>query len=364
MSETPMMSDKQMRHMLKQMGKTLAPAIEATAREAVAGLSRVDRKHGILPGAPAPGKAPARERAYQFLKAALGGDQFAMKALAGGGTGAAGGYLVPEDFRAEVLMRLPDLAELAPHVRTVPVRTDTGSMPSLATDIAVTWSAGGAAENEPFNESEPVMGTVTWSLKRADAITKMSRELVNDAGPSVVEFVTRLFQEAIASERDRMIAAGAGTTEPTGLANTAGLPALTSIGALDFATLVEMEQTLPRKYRAHGRWVMNSKNLQRVYSLADEQGQPIFLRDMVGGVPESRILGYPVSQNEALADGEIYFGNLSYYLWFDREEMGVESTTVGGDAFARHQVWLKVWERADGKVGLPDAFVKGSGITG
>ncbi len=365
MSEHAMLSDEQFNQLLANMAAEVEPLLKEKANAAVKelGLSAVDRRHGMYPGIADDEDLPAAERSYRFFRAVLGGDLLGIKALSEG-TASAGGYLVPDGFRAEIIARLPDLAELAPYVRTVPVRTDTGNIPSLATDISITWRAGGASsENLVFGESDPVLGSIAWNLKRADAITKMSRELVADAQPSIIEFVTRLFREAIAAERDRTIAVGDGSSEPQGLYSASGLGSVSVAGSIGFAKLVEIEQTLKRKYRTRGRWIMNGTNLRRIYSLTDDNSQPLFVRDLVGGVPESRILGYPVSQQDDLPDHTLFFGDLSYYLWFDREEMGIESTTVGGDAFEKHQTWVKVWERVDGKVGLAEAFVKGTGIT-
>ena len=42
----------------------------------------------------------------------------------------------------------------------------------------------------------------------------------------------------------------------------------------------------------------------------------------------------------------------------------IESTTTGGDTFAKHQAAVKVVERCDGKLGLAEAMVKATGITG
>jgi HK97 family phage major capsid protein len=363
MNENVNLSDQQFGTLLDEMARRFQPVIEEKAHQAMrdAGLTKVDRKHAMFPGAD-DANLPAKERSYRFFRAVLGGDLLGLKALSEGST-TAGGYLVPDGFREEIIARLPDLSELAPYVRVVPVRADTGNVPSLATDIAITWRGGATAENTAFGESDPVLGQLTWSLKRADAITKMSRELVADSAPSIVEFVTRLFREAIATERDKMIAVGDGTTQPQGIYSASGIESVSVGGALTFAKLVELEQTLPRKYRTRGRWIMNGTNLRRIYSLEDDNGRPLFVRDMVAGVPESRILGYPVGQQDNLPDHTIFFGDLGYYLWFDREEMGVESTTFGGDAFEKHQTWVKVWERADGKVGLSEAFVKGAGIT-
>lgn len=368
MSDQVLLSDGQFKTLLEEMTGKFQPVIEEKTQQAIKdlGLTKVDRRHAMYPGVAGADDPdlPARERSYQFFRAVLGGDIVGIKALSEG-TNSAGGYLVPNGFREEVIARLPDAAELAPFVRTVPVRTDTGSLPSLATDISVTWRAGGAAsENLIFSESDPVMGSVAWSLKRADAMTKMSRELVADSQPSIVDFVTRLFREAIATERDRTIAMGNGTSEPQGIYYASGLGSVAVAGAINFAKLVEIEQTIKRKYRTNARWVMNGTNLRRIYQLTDTNGQPIFQRDVIGGMPESRILGYPAAQQDNLPDTHILFGDLNYYLWFDREEMGIESTTVGGDAFANHQTWVKVWERADGKVGLGEAFAKGTGITG
>jgi HK97 family phage major capsid protein len=294
-----------------------------------------------------------------FFKAMLNGDHYSAKALSGS-TDSAGGYLVPAGFRDEVVARLADSAELAPYVRTVPVSSDAGSIPSLATDISVTWRNAATSENTSFGESSPVFSSIAWALKRADAFTKISRELVADSAPSIIDFITNLFREAISKERDRVIAVGDGSTEPEGLSVNTSIDEVTIDTSVSFADLVELEQSLKRKYRRNARWIMNGTNLQSIYSLTDSQGQPIFMRDVVGGIPESRILGYQVSQQDDLADDTIIFGDLSYYLWFDRGEMGIESTTEGGDAFANHQTWIKVWERVDGKVALPEAFIKGT----
>ena len=358
MQDTITLTEQQFDTFLSEMGARMEPVLAQKAATLVGEFSGTRAPKAVT------GVAGSTLDARGFFKAVLTGDFLKAKALSEG-TDSAGGYLVPLGFREEVIARLPETSELAPHVTVVPVASDTGAVPSLATDIAIQWRAGGSGghENAAFYDTNPVFGTVGWNLKRADAITKLSRELVSDSRPAVVDFIMRLFLEAIARERDKMIATGNGTSQPTGLAHTAGIPAFTMSGLPDYAELVGIEQTLPRKYRTRARWIMNGTNLRRIYSLTDTQGRPIFNRDVVGGVPESRILGYPVAQQDSLGDSEIYFGDLTHYLWFDRGEMGVESTTTGGDAFANHEVWCKVFERADGKLALPEAFVKGTGIS-
>ena len=304
---------------------------------------------------PASGENPAGDAAGRFFRAVLAGDAATVKAL-GQADGPSGGYLAPPGFREEIVADLPKTSELFPHVRAVPVRTDAGHVPSVLADIAVVW---GGSDNSAFSEPETPVGRVAWNLKRADLLVKLSRELVADAGASVVEFVTVLLREAIAESRDRMIAAGNGVTEPEGLTVAENIPALDISAALDYGVLVAVERMLPRRFRHNARWLMNGDMLRKVRTLADTMNRPLFLRD---GAVDETLLGYPVSESEGLPTGALYFGDLSRYLWFDREEMGVESTSEGGSAFERHQVWVKVWERADGRLAVPEAFVKATGV--
>lgn len=354
-------NSEQFNEMLSSMSTKLQPIIEQKALSAVKNIAggKISRKHSLFNRVNMPA---TQEHSFQFFKAILSGDLLGVKDLSAG-TSSAGGYLVPTDFRDEIIARLPVSSELAPYVRTVPVRSDTGSIPSLATDIAVNWRGGTTpAENQLISTTDPVLSSVSWSLKRADALTKISRELVADSQPSIVEFVTGLFQEALSAERDKMIAIGDGNDQPEGISVATGLSTIAAVGSLTVDALISLEHTLARKYRMRARWVMNSKNLGRIFALTETTGKPIFMRDVVAGNPETMVLGYPVSIQDDLADDEIYFGDLSQYLWFDREEMGIESTHTGGDAFAQHQLWIKVFERADGKLGLKESFVKATGI--
>jgi len=307
---------------------------------------------------------PPRDKAAEwgeFCRAALfGGGRSEIptvqKALAEG-TESAGGYLVPDEYRAELIKRLPELSELYAPVRKIPVASDAGRMPNLATDISVSWAE---AESATFHETDPAFGILQWAIYRANAMTKCSRELAFDSAPKIAQVVSDLMVEAMAAEVDKVIAVGDGTTQPEGIVSAASVVSV-SVGTLSFAKLIEVEFTLAKKYRKKSRWVMNNTNVRRTQSLVDSNGMPVFRRDPASP-SGATILGYPVAQQDDLPDDTVFFGDLSYYLWFDREQVGLESTTVGGDAFAKHQLWLKTWMRVDGKLALAEAFVKGDNI--
>lgn len=323
------------------------------------GLDKVDRRPGMFSESDVV-LSPA-DKAAQFIRGALlrvtPSDPSVRKALSGGSDGA-GGYLVPTEYRAELLKRLPEISELFPHVRSVPVITDSGEYPRLSSDVSISW---GRAENADISSTDPAFSQLTWTVRNMSAITFMSRELVDDSNPGIIDIITALFNEAVAAERDKMIAVGDGVNQPEGISVTIGLESLDFAGPLTFEKLVEMKYALARKYHRNARWIFSSANLQRITGLTDDNGRPIIRDALVAGETPS-ILGRPFSVQDDLSDEELYFGDLSKYIWFDRQRMVIESTATGGDTFRKHQVAIKVVERCDGKVGLTEAFVKGVNI--
>jgi HK97 family phage major capsid protein len=358
--------DKLATELSVRMGGQVGPMVAELVQEKVKdlGLDRVDRKFGMFPGADeGPRTRTKAERAAAFLRSAIlhtePGDEMVRKALSEGDDGA-GGYLVPADYRAELIRRLPELSELFPFVRRVPVSGDSGEFPKLSSDVSITW---GRSENDALTETDPAFTQLTWTARNMSAITYLSRELVSDANPNIVETITALFSEAVAAERDKMIAVGNGSSQPMGIYSAAGLDSVAVGGALSYTKLVELKFALRRKYHRGARWIMNSTNLQRVTALVDDNGMPIFRDALVAG-ESPRLLGKEYSIQDDLPDSTVLFGDLSQYLWFDRERMVIESTSTGGDTFKKHQVAIKLVERCDGKPGLAEAFVKATGISG
>lgn len=327
-------------------------------------LTRVDEKHAMFPGVE-DGDNPElakKERVGKFFQAAILGNQVTpelQKALSEG-TATAGGYLVPDDFRAEVIMRINDLAQLWPRVFHLATVRDALEVPNLGTDVELSWDE---AENEAFDESDPAVGHTTFSIHRMNAITHQSRELFADSPVNVVTFLTELFADAISRERDKVINIGNGTDRPQGIYSATITQSVDVSGTLAFDDLVDIETQLKVQYRQNAHWVMNRTNIGRIRKLTDDNGQPIFNRDITK-TASGTLLGYPILECGDMPSSHIYLGDPKKYWWVDREQMGFESTTTGGDAFKKHQVSLKVWERVDGKIVLVEAWAMADNITG
>lgn len=331
------------------------------------GLTKVDRKHLAAPGMTDNDvdSLTPKQKVAKMIKHMVDGDMVAAKALSEG-TDSAGGFLTPPGFRAEVVKALEKPGMIRNLVRVIPVGTDGGNIPTLSGNVTVQWGS----ENTTITPSDPTFGTLAWSINRLDGLNESSRELFADSAINLADFITMLFVEAFAREDRNVFITGSGTGQPEGLQNASGLTAYAQAGAnLAGDDIVNIYHALPSQYRARGVWFIHDDILELVSKLKDNDGRYLVANSLREGEPMT-LKGRPVIENEFIPtdlgggndESLIFFCDPMWFYLFDREQMGVESTTVGGDAFKKHQVHTKVFQRLDGKVALGEAFVKATGI--
>ena len=342
----------------------VAEAVDGKVKEL--GLDRVDRSRVVFPGVEPEREPDARRRAAAFFRAAIFGprSELETKALSEGTT-TAGGFLVPDEFRDQVILRTNELSLLYPRCFRIKTSRDAVKVPNLATDVEVSWDE---AENADFDESDPVFGQTSFSIHRMNAITYSSRELLADSAVNLVDLLTQLFAEATSRERDKMIVLGDGSDQPEGVFSASGVTNVDSaVGSISYADLVRMDETVLEQYRVDPSlaWITNQTVRRYIRTIKDSSGQPVLMRDPLNQKAPATLMGHPLLINPNVPSGMIALGCLSKYWIMDREELGFESTTQGGDTFKKHQVGLKLWERWDGKLVLTsNCWVKASGVTG
>jgi len=347
-----------------QLGGAITEAVDARIQSL--GLDRVDRKAGIFPGVEGAGEEQPdpKQRATAFFRAALfgPGDGVSVKALAEGAP-ATGGYLVPEDFRSEVVMRTNELSVLYPRAFRFRTSLNSVKLPNLSTDVEMSWDE---AENAAFGESDAAFGQTGFTIHRMNAITYSSRELLADSAVNLVDLLTQLFADAVSRERDKVICIGDGSTQPEGIFSATGIATVSSIGSITYDKLLEIDEKIAEQYRGESSlvWVTNQTVRRYVRGLKDDNGMPLLRTPLERGAPMT-LLDHPILINKNVPAGYLALGVMGKYWIADREEMGFESTTTGGDTFKKHQIALKIWERWDGKLTYKtDCWVIGSGITG
>lgn len=307
-------------------------------------------------------------RSARFFTALVVGDHAALKAM-GEATDPTGGYLVPEEFRAEVILKQQVLPVLRNVARVWPMGRDRVNIPAESARISVAWEG----ENVAWTASDATMANIALAVNRLDGFTSVSRELLADSAVSVMDMLSQMYAEALGLEEDKQFVVGNGVGKPLGIESTVGIGTVAQAGgSLAYSDFVELYYTLGRQYRQGAIWLMRDANVKKAAKLLDSNGRPIFenLNTPPSGVPgggaslprTGTILGLPVYSQDDASATKIHLFNPRYYFIGDRGDMGAEMTTIGAGAFEKHQAALKVWRRVDGRVAMTDAFKTLTGV--
>lgn len=300
---------------------------------------------------------PKEERFKKFIHAVLAKDEALVKDL-GGNVDAEGGYLIPTEFRAELIKGLETVGVMRKVVRVVPVGNRTGDVPKLTSRPAYAFGT----ENQDFTQSSMQFGQVTWSLKRLEVFIPVSRELISDSAINIYRLITDEFTHAYAKAEDDIMSNGSGSVK--GVLNDTNVPE-TDVGTngLSYNSLVEVFYSLEPAYRENAVWMVSNHAMKVLMELKDNQDRPLIMNPVTGQPPT--LFGKPIVENPRFQDttdangdtvGWIVVGDFksACYL-FDIGEFAIDSTAEG-EAFRKHQVWFKSWNRIDFKIALPEGL--------
>lgn len=322
--------DQEQRAQDKAASNAYKSAFEAYLRYGSRGIEPSDRK--ILQGG--------------AIKAAD-----AMKAL-GETTATGGGFLVPEQFQAEVLKKTPGLIGLVDIVRHQPTTRDSIRWPTVSytTDNyytgpqRLTFTGEVPASATTARVTDQTFGTYLVPVNLAMASQLVSNSLIEDGAVDVMSLVAEMFRENIMQDVEYYIAQGTGSGQPEGI--TVNTNAQTnkvvsgSAATITSAGLISLYWETPAQYRAAGKWVMSSSTAELIAKLTDANGRYIWqASDMFGGglgsvqqdgavIVQPKLLGAPVVISEQMPavttnSYPITFGNHNGYIMAERVGMTV-----------------------------------------
>jgi HK97 family phage major capsid protein len=388
MDEKITLTKKELTDLLAEVSeKAATKAVEAKVKELGVGAVR---KFGTFNGSIADmsdeaiAKLSAKEKSAQFFKAVFHKDASALGKFKSmnEGTGSAGGFIVPEEFAAEVNRVVEDFGLVPKFARKFPMKYDTLNVPRLSASVSVYYPG----ETSAGTASQPTFEQVILLAKTCVGITPMSNEMLADANISVVDLLTELFAEAIAGTLDSQGFAGTGSpftgiltdagvtvVQPAnGTSNTTFATCATPDNCRDLISNVKpwalqgagyiMHRTVwaiiqKSKASTAGDYFISAAN-PVLGSNSGTQGFP----NAMGGT----LWGYPVWLSDkmptttAVSTKFIIFGNLKHLYMGVRAEMGVaisDSATIGTDnLFAQNMSGVRVITRHALAVGLPTAF--------
>jgi HK97 family phage major capsid protein len=283
-----------------------------------------------------------------------------------------GGFLVPEEFRAELLRVSLDSAIVRPRARVIPMNSATLRFPMIDASSNVSSVFGGVVvyrteEGAELVESQASFGAIKLEATKQTALAHVTNELVRDWGAFGV-FIDEIFPEAMAWYEDLDYLTGTGVGEPLGALSTNN-NALIAIAketgqaasTIVWENVIRMYARMLPSSLARAVWIASPDTFVELATMAlsvGTGGSAVWLTDG-HGAPQLTLLGRPVIMSEKApgavgTQGDLSLVDFGMYLIGDRQNMTVDSSPHV--KFTSDKTTYRVIQRNDGRPWLQSAI--------
>lgn len=270
------------------------------------------------------------------------------------GTGAAGGFTVPDE-----LMRSLEIALLTfggMRQRCTVIRTSTGAALPFPTVNDTTQTGVRLAENTQVANQDVVFAQLVLdAYKYSSKQVLVSAELLQDSSVDVGGLLGNLLGTRIGRIQNTEFTLGTGSSQPNGIitASTVGFTAAngdSQVTTWKYGSIVELEHSVDPAYRSNAAFMMADSSIKKTKQIVDSTGRPIWAAGIAQSAPDT-LMGYPIVTNQDIATmaanaKSVIFGDLSKYLI--REVLGVTLLRLEERYADFHQVAFLAFARADG----------------
>jgi len=288
----------------------------------------------------------------------------------------AGGFLIPEHLRSEILSVALETAVVRPRATVIPMDSlrvpipmidDTSHVSNVFGGVQWYWTEEAAA----LTESQASFGRIVLDAKKLTAYAAVPNELMQDA-PAFSGFLEAKFPQAISYGEDVGFFTGTGTGEPMGFINCPASVNVAKETGQPAATIVwenitkQYARMLPTSL-GRACWVAAIDTFPQLATMAlsvGTGGGPVWIGsgydpgNSGSQTPPVTILGRPVLFTEKASvlgsPGDISFVDLSYYLIGDR--MTMQSMVSEHFLFSTDKIAFRIIERVDGRPWLQSAI--------
>jgi HK97 family phage major capsid protein len=313
------------------------------------------------------GGKEAKKIVGDFLKAVLDKDgdliaELTKKDLSEA-VDAEGGYLVPTEFRTQLVEKMYADPSIRRYATVIPMAREKMDLPVEGDSVSVNWTP----ELSTILQSDPTFALVELAVNMLAGISRMSRQLLQDSAlnEGVQELIVRMFARVLREAEDTAFMVGTGSGQPKGIRTYTISQTVAQAGAnLADTDLDNLVYTLPRQYRRRAVWIMRDDRRKLISAMRSTDGKK--LHPEIDDEENPRLKNRPVLIQDDIPgnlgagtnESEIYFGAIEYYYVGDREQMFVEVSTQEGQSFEKHRAAIKVGQRLDGKLTLTEALAK------
>lgn len=210
-----------------------------------------------------------------------------IKAADGIGTGSAGGYLVPQGFRQEIIEKQKAYGSVQ-SVATV-LNTDTGATLPWPTNDDTANVGALLAENTQATEQDFTLGTAQLgAYKYTSKLVRVSIEFLQDVDWLDAEgWIQRKFAERLGRIHNQHFTTGTGSAQPQGIV-TGAVNGKTAASTTVFTAdeLIDLQHSIDPAYRnERSKFMLSDAALVIARKLKDSQNRYLFEARTTGDTP-------------------------------------------------------------------------------
>lgn len=320
------------------------------AKIAVQEKIEADEKAAVAAKTPAPVAQPQEDELKKFYNAVRTKFRNAMSE----GSGANGGYTVPQDIQTAINELKQAKDSLQRFVKVEPVTTLSGSRVFKSRGQ---WTGfAEVAENGTITEkATPQFTQLAYSVKKYAGFMKATNELLKDSDAAIRETIVRWIGDESRVTRNKLILAELNKKAKTAIADTDDIKDIVNVQIDPAFRPTCMIVTNQDGYN----WLDKQKDNEGRYllqpSISSPTGKQVFDCDIV--VVSNRDL-----PNDTTAGTKAPFicGDLEEAIVvFDRQQTEIVASDVAGDAYLTDNTLFRAIERLEVKTRDAEAFVYG-----
>ena len=299
----------------------------------------------------------------EYIQARITGDHSRCSPVIKGalkeGDNSLGGFLVP----AELGRRVIDLARaqsvlMKAGCQTVGMTSDTLTLARVASDPTFVV----VGENVAITESSMTFDALNFSAYKIATFIAVSRELAEDA-PNFVQLVESTLAQAFAAKLDNIGINGMTPGIDSGLlqmATSTGMGETTGVGGILWEDLHGAVVGIQGQNFEPNGYIVNPEIAGDLATLTTGDGTNSAKMWLP---PPATVAGLTQHRTTNIPNTSIVVGDFSQAVWAIRHNARLEMSLEAGEAFTKHQVYIKLVWRGDFGAFRRNAFHRLVGIT-
>lgn len=287
----------------------------------------------------------------------------------------AGGYTVPEEFRAMMIMYDAEDTLVWQRATVWPMVGEKMMFPKLMQNpdvqdnnfdhfagVTFDWVEEGGEKPS----TEPNFGLVEMIVHELAGYTEITNTLLDDSIINFLNYLTRLFRAAWYWYTDKEFIQGTGGKKPLGILNDPGVLMVNreTSGKVEVQDILNMEARLPSMFDSQSVWFITKQARAALRGqTVSSSSKELVLQESYANIADGytmSLLGRPAIMADGKipalgSTGDVILGAWNWYYIGFRQDFAMDSSRHY--KFRNNRTALRCSGRIDGQAAMPKAFV-------